>query len=620
MLSFLYWQSNSETEVSWWPAAKKVFRSQLPMSGSAHIVIDQSSSSDALIGYSNREQNVNGRCANIDFVSHAAGRVSFVSGHLGAKGREHFDWLCEKDHMDLSGEELASLPGQFLIGFRHCKFNRIVSARFFTDSSRSVSLYIASTNNGVFVSDRFIGLMRVLQSLGEVLTPSRIGISAFLSHGFYPIPLTPFKEIRAIGVGHSLSVSGGQARYESYFKACARKEHFDSGENVDSLANDLVDACSPLSSVAIELGLSGGRDSRLIAAGLRSSGVQFSAFTKGSKSSADVILGGRVAKQLGIQHRVIQSSGRGVDDFSPVSVDPVSRIRRTLRATDGMVSGYDGLNAVDEKVTEQSLHYSGGGGPHIKGGLNRWPLPSSEQKVHAYIQHYHRMGKKVVFQGDSDVLESWLDEYVGSLVEDVGVESALDWFYLDTKSGAWSSGVMRANPARLRQDPLADNRLVYRAYQSLPSDRSSELLYFKLLSSIAPSLCSIPFTGRRLKFESSRPFSGYEYGWQSRAPIEVLDNRTLGQFNWRFCHSEELWPVFKHLIDRNAHASVVSDIIDFAKIKRLVESERAGQASRLFGRTMWAVISVLVFFSEFVDGRSVGDFPLKIHPRPMPLL
>ena len=88
-----------------------------------------------------------------------------------------------------------------------------------------------------------------------------------------------------------------------------------------AVAAALVEAVGPLGErgVPVELSLTGGKDSRLIAAALTAAEVPFRARTHGFASHPDVIVAAMIASRLGIEHVVTeprpaapeQAPGRG---------------------------------------------------------------------------------------------------------------------------------------------------------------------------------------------------------------------------------------------------------------------------------------------------------------------
>ncbi|MFB4303132.1 asparagine synthase-related protein [Actinomadura sp. NTSP31] len=92
---------------------------------------------------------------------------------------------------------------------------------------------------------------------------------------------------------------------------------------IGPLAEALVDAAAPLGRhpEPVELVLSGGRDSRLMAAVLKAAGVPFTGATHGFADDPDVVLARRVAEELGIEHHVDLTVPEGHKESVTVRAD-----------------------------------------------------------------------------------------------------------------------------------------------------------------------------------------------------------------------------------------------------------------------------------------------------------
>ncbi len=79
------------------------------------------------------------------------------------------------------------------------------------------------------------------------------------------------------------------------------------------MAEALAEAVRPLGERAapVQLSLTGGKDSRLVAAALTAAGVPFAARTHGFASHPDVIVAGLIASRLGVEHTVTEPAAAG---------------------------------------------------------------------------------------------------------------------------------------------------------------------------------------------------------------------------------------------------------------------------------------------------------------------
>lgn len=82
----------------------------------------------------------------------------------------------------------------------------------------------------------------------------------------------------------------------------------------------------------IGVALTGGKDSRLIAAGLRAAGAPFTTYIVdyGAANAADVCASAEVARRLGIEHEVRPPAAAAAPGGGTLTVDLLQRVRDTL--------------------------------------------------------------------------------------------------------------------------------------------------------------------------------------------------------------------------------------------------------------------------------------------------
>ena len=109
------------------------------------------------------------------------------------------------------------------------------------------------------------------------------------------------------------------------------------------VAEALVAAVAPLRDAGepVELSLTGGKDSRLIAAALVKAGVPVVARTHGFADHPDVVVAAEIARRLGIEHVVRTPAAPGQ------RVDVLGRIRATVLVADGMLSAFENVGRPD---------------------------------------------------------------------------------------------------------------------------------------------------------------------------------------------------------------------------------------------------------------------------------
>ena len=138
-----------------------------------------------------------------------------------------------------------------------------------TGLTRVDPVYLAETPGAVVVSDRACWAAAVTGRLGDH-DPAMVG--AFLSLGYPVGAATPFRGVRALGGGRRLRMTGGRLVVTAAHRCkrptviCVKAP----AQAAAQVATALVEAVRPLGQAIapVELSLTGGKDSRLIAAAL----------------------------------------------------------------------------------------------------------------------------------------------------------------------------------------------------------------------------------------------------------------------------------------------------------------------------------------------------------------
>ena len=118
----------------------------------------------------------------------------------------------------------------------------------------------------------------------------------------------------------------------------------------------------------VELSLTGGKDSRLIAAALTAAKVPFRARTHGFASHPDVIVAAMIASRLGVEH-VVTEPRPAAPEQAPDEADLRARLRSAVLVCDGMLSAFENLGRSRPAApTTEPVQAGGHGGELLRGG------------------------------------------------------------------------------------------------------------------------------------------------------------------------------------------------------------------------------------------------------------
>src|SRR5690606_29522814 len=116
----------------------------------------------------------------------------------------------------------------------------------------------------------------------------------------------------------------------------------------------------------VNLALTGGRDSRLMAPLLHAAGVPFRVTTNGLDDHPGVVTARQIAARLGVEHNVI--APKRTERRDAVLVEhPLRRTYEVLRTCEGMTSAYESI--VEYLPYSPKLTMSGQSGEILRGGF-----------------------------------------------------------------------------------------------------------------------------------------------------------------------------------------------------------------------------------------------------------
>jgi hypothetical protein len=363
-------------------------------------------------------------------------------------------------------------------------------------------------------------------------------LQSMIRHGFIVSDETPFRGVKALPNAATLTARRGRAVQitERPLPESGRRPRSarTARDHLEPLAAALREAVSPLDAHAepATLALSGGRDSRLLAAALSGAGVPFRAYTHGFAGAPDIDLGTQVAHALGVEHTVqptVPSRERSIK-----IQHPLLRAHHIVRMCEGMNSAYEN---VDRPGTyDPAPRTSGSGGETLRGGFlydqGNVDQSSVERRVHTIFYSAQRFLTPAAEEHARPLYEHWLDRARTDRFR------VLDELYLRYRTGRWLVGSHTATLVNWSYyHPFLDENVVREALALSAEWRWTERPVAMLIERFAPVLSDIPIEGRPWKFHRRR--------W--------LRRRSAAQpgpaaFNWRKQYDDTLQGVFRDVI------------------------------------------------------------------------
>lgn len=485
----------------------------------------------ALLGWSNEPEHE----LLPAILARRPGRALGYCGYLADPEHDE-DVLLAKDDLGDVTAEMGGVFSAFRVGD-----DGVAAA---TAIARVCPVYHTETRGVRISGSRALLVHLVARALETGLAEPSVDIAVealhpLVRHGFLTNDDTPFRGVRALPAASVLEAVPGEPtvirRLPMPKAGAVPRDAAGRAEAVRPLAESLAASAAPLARhrEAVTLSLSGGRDSRLMAAALSAAGVRFGAATHGFADDPDVILGRRVAAALGIAHRVdLSVPGPGGDTVSVQH--PLVRAHHLVRMCEGMNSAYESVNSYRPYSLVPKT--SGSGGETFRGGFLYDQDDVSARGLLGRVRLIFRAADKLMTP-EANALAAVEHARWTDLAERDGFD-VLDKLYLFYRTGRWIVGSHSATIMNSPfYHPFFDNRVVREVLALPPAWRRSEEPFFLLLRTLAPALAQIPPEGKRWRFDRERrPRFAGRRAWRARAAL-VPKGRTAS-FNWRLSHGE----------------------------------------------------------------------------------
>lgn len=326
------------------------------------------------------------------------------------------------------------------------------------------------------------------------------------------------------------------------------------------VAEGMLAAVEPLLQTPdpVRLTLTGGRDSRLVAALLHASGIPFHAVTSGFDDHPDVVVARQVAATLGVEHEV--HAPPQTPDSELLVAHPADRVQNVLRVCEGMLSAYE--NITGEAAYSRRPSLGGHNGEILRGGF----LSGMEEATPAAV----RRRTQSLFLAHHALFTDAANARAEELAWRSDTPHVPDHLYLRFRVGRWHAA---SRAAMLRRgtpvQPFLDNRVIAAALELDPEYRHSERLVHKLIKMFAPALAGVPLEGGQWRFKSEGRFALLRSRAQRPAAKQVKP------WNWRVEPGEE---IVKELERTILSSAGLGEIVRLDKVPALFDGGRLTKA------------------------------------------
>jgi len=386
----------------------------------------------------------------------------------------------------------------------------------------------------------------------------------------------------------------------------------------DALAHALSTQCDALSKLPISnisIDITGGLDSRLVAAIASESNLAARIKclqTSGHDDSPDVVVGAEVANALGFPH-VVNTPARANQSAASIRqrmLEGVTRFEASICASDSLVS----------QATSSRVIFTGSAGeiyrrhckPHMNVSIRN--LVELDEAYQGYHQKTDPLGIQVA--ATTELQSRTLRELARGLHDD-GAEfnDISDIFFMRYRLPLWNGIMMNNIFGGVRIYPLVSIGVAREAFKTGYGSRISDRIHFELLLRIAPQLLALPFYGKvwPAEFREHAASRGIDVSSIALAPPAA--DKLRKTYNWLDVLKDNVWDFVDEMVLPHRESDLWA-IIDREKLGSLA-LERKALTSITQIKQVAALIGMQAALCDFgilaQDGALQADIKLDGH-------
>jgi hypothetical protein len=451
-----------------------------------------------------------------------------------------------------------------------------------TPATRVDSVFHAESDACVFFGNQ-ASVLSVLRDGAVRYRPHNL--ISFISAGYFGSDETPYDGVTTLPPLTTIYHDGDSLHRATIDLADLKADGRSHTEILEACSDALSAAVLPLVDLPepVQLGLTGGKDSRLLLAALTHAGARATCLTnsKGEANRSDVWVARALAALVGVEHTVVDISNTNVAAPGGQSIDLMARAASTLRNSDGMMGALTPLRG-DPSVHRAQLSLWGHGGECLRGG---------------WAENLHRPGEQDIasifrrnFEGYpvfADAAQASQHDFAGRWIADQLARcrpaDVLDIAYLYFRIGRWVGAGSRGSSSKVL--PLLDNRVSREVLSMGAQKKRSHYLHRELIARLLPAARDLPLANKfwhgtseeeRARLRASYP-DAYGQERPRRTPAKQgtpILRRMRGLFGRRPVAGLAP-PVVTHIRDyliREGRLDLLTDVLDPDRTARFLRS------------------------------------------------
>lgn len=482
-------------------------------------------------------------------------------------------------------EYIKNLAGAFALSIADLNNNSI---NIFTHVVRAESLYYYEDKQKViFGSDPLIISVLSNSVLKPDFDPSNF--ISFLEQGYFSDELTPYRGVTCLPENSHINFEDGKITikeiddtFHSAFQLDSTKLFY------DQVTEDLLKSFDIVKDKekSVRLGLTGGKDSRIVLLALLEKGYDIRAHTTGFSDHPDVLIAQELAKKLDILHEVNE---RKLSKENQLSVSLDKRLKTIMTASSGLISAYDTVSTKTDFIDKKN--FNGIAAAILKGGYSTHIPRKKDSSKNPLKTPFYKF--EDFYLDDRNHFSKFLDEFSTKYNN---VNELFHIFFLKYRTGRWTSDSRKPKSyASNSYSVFMDNQFTKSVLKLNIEDLDKERIHYEIIQRLNSDLNKIPFFNTRYTFEKNGPISPYDYAnWLKREPIQATSQ--VAKYNWKSLgnNDEVLIEAFKNLI-LSFKNNPLFDVVDYSKVEQLMNSKFKNRTNKF----IWSIASMIQYINLF---------------------
>lgn len=497
-------------------------------------------------------------------------------------------------------EYMGDLPGAHIISF----FNKSIEVlKIFTTINRINNVFYFENEDKVVIGGDPLIVNCFAYNSDKPTFDIKQAVS-FISNGYFTDDNTLFKNTYAVPANTMVTIENGRMKFEQVDNSIEKM--FTKNPNAadyDDLTQAYLDAFDivPNSNKHHNVGLTGGKDSRLITLGLLEKGLNFKANTRGYDDHPDVIIAKQIAEKLKLDYG-IKRPKTNTDNI--LVIDIIDKILKAMVGTSGTLYGYENLNYSTDYIGNTGI--TGVGAETIRGGHGALKKRTNENIGDEFVKAFYPLKNYFL----PEVRQPYEDFLRNFGKNDKSVKEAQSKHYTFYNVGRRTAGSRIAVLYYSNSlSPFFDNRFIKKATELNIDILTSERLHYNLAAKLNKEIADMPLAGSRWGFEANKPLTPDQYrDWIKRQPVYAKTKK--GAYNYRQLSNEDrtLREAFKKIL-LNDPTSEIFSIVDEDMLRELLNKP----VKPMLNRFIWSLASVKIYMDYYNNKIDYGIGKLEFH-------